>query len=861
MVCLSPSIALVRWFNMLHITNEARALQGPWTSLVKGRGIGSVTRKYNVEEAKTIRSIADLVDKKLKTNNAYSVFSHKLVNFVLDFNNPNCLFFQRKDLYPRIDSIVESLKSIESPYYYISASSVMFECFGKLGLDPQILLTRKYDLVSDALKQLENLPNTTVKDRYIAVQAYGNLFLGVAHVGFTHKINENSVDHIEQALNIIYSLDDVWHRGRGSAAFLTVLGIIGFHSYIDNDKNSHIKNLICFLYDSLKDTNRVESSTNEYVFSILLMINTLSTFDGQQYLEYKQDWLSVIDNLMEKISPDLKLIFTHYYLSALDNLNILEKHIPNVIGYIEDNINLLTESKSGEIDYMGYTYFIDLAFRLGKTELVTDDVYDELIKNICHNYNFSKGKSPKNMLYASGLMRISYALYALSYENKINLLFKHHDTFKDAHLLEGIIQNHIDNWPEDHESIYLLNHSLLDMALSQRAANANQSFIDKNFNFSSSIQNKKTLNIKDFANTKRHPISIHPFFTGMNSRRFYVNLDKGLYNDGNHEVRRIFDCASEILGYSLSKDSSINNVLPFFMEQMHFPKEVDKLWNYIGSSMTTYNLALFEQLKSSSNSLVISSVGGESYGMIAAAITAGSLTLEDGLNVANNILGIIYNFIHSKDFGLWHIVSLTSSSIEDDVKKIQEKFDGHIDIFRWQSINTKNNEVHVYVNSSVFSCVKKYVEDNFADVEFSEFKRPTNEIIHSSKLSLARVIINNYLIESNIKFYKPKIPIISNNGSGIVLTAEGVRSLLLDMANIPMYTAQAFDSIKMLDGDFIDAIVEIGYGNKTLPFIKQHNIKNEFFEYYGDKDRLESVVDNILKSKKITVSNNVLQSA
>jgi malonyl CoA-acyl carrier protein transacylase len=351
---------------------------------------------------------------------------------------------------------------------------------------------------------------------------------------------------------------------------------------------------------------------------------------------------------------------------------------------------------------------------------------------------------------------------------------------------------------------------------------------------------KDKIDLKDIPRPGNSSVSIHAFFPGMNSRRAYTNLARDLYDNGNTEVKSIFVRAAKVLGYTSHLGEV--DITPFFMNDSNFPSNIVDKWNYIGAAMTVYNLALFEHLKTSTHTLGIHSVGGESLGMIAAAIAGGALSFEDGIKVAHNTLGFIYDYVHLNNFGIWNIVSLRGESIECIFNAIQKRFPGQIDTFRWQAVNAIRDEIHVYIHSAVFDDVRGFVDEQYGDrVTLMEFKKPTNDIIHSPKLSPVRITLNDFLIDTEITFLDPKIPIVANNGSGLALTAEDARALILDMVNIPMYTAQSFDELSKLSDSILDVIVEIGYGQKTRPFIEQHNIKIKFIEYFGDQYRLAAI--------------------
>lgn len=840
---------------MLNITNESRALQGPWTTLVKGRGLGANTKNFDPTESNYIKEIFWVLDESRVKSNPYNQFSKELCAFILDFNNPEVLFFLRKELHPRIEIIIESLKKIDNPNLYVSASSVLFESFGKLGLDPHLWMNKEIDLVDDALNQLEYLPTSNEKECYIALQAYGNLFLGIAHIGLVDKLTKGNIDYVDQAFNVATGLKDVWHKGRGIAAFLTVLGLIGLSDYATKPENHRLKSLVAYMAASLEDRARVEQRPNEYVFSILLMVNCISVLDELKYLEYKRDWIKVSGELIDTLPINLKAIFSHYCLSTLDNLGLTHRYTKNTQKYLLSIIDKLTSTDESELDYMAYTYCVDISHKLNLVKALPDSLADKLIGNISTTYNFKIGHKPTNLFYRSGFMRIAYALTALSQMGMVERLLEH-DSINDKSLVKRLIENHVENWDESDESFTTLHHALIDLSLSQRGRNISPSVVDRNI----AIQkNRLDFNTYHIWIPQTENIELHAYFPGMNSRRSYTNISRDLYEKGNAKVRSIFEDSAEILSMH-NQEQRTNDVSRFFFEEELSNDDVAKKWNNIGSSMTVYNLALFEHLKTSSSDFLINSVGGESYGMIAAAIASNALSLEDGLKVANYTLGSIYKYAHANSVGTWHIVSLVGRSIRHDLNTIHRMFPQGIDVFRWQTLTLEKQEIHVYIHHSIFNDVKAFINESFKNtINIKEFKRPTIEIVHSPKLAAARIDISNFIVDENILFLTPDIPIVANNGTGIASSKDEVRNLILDMVNIPMYSAQSFQSIEELIPASTDAIVEFGYGQKTRPFIYEHGVRQQFFEYFGSEQSLQQTINSI-KSIKHSAGLELLPS-
>ena len=60
---------------MLNVTRESKAFQGPWTTLVKGRGLGANTKSFDIGEAKHINHVLAIVERLAGNNNRHNEFS------------------------------------------------------------------------------------------------------------------------------------------------------------------------------------------------------------------------------------------------------------------------------------------------------------------------------------------------------------------------------------------------------------------------------------------------------------------------------------------------------------------------------------------------------------------------------------------------------------------------------------------------------------------------------------------------------------------------------------------------------------------------------------------------------------------
>lgn len=835
---------------------EAKLFQGPWTTLVKGRCLGAVSRDYDTGIAENIRHTFNILNSQQKLSDAYLTFSEILTEFVLDYVNPNVLIFQRKELYPRVSSIIHASRKIESKIQYVEACAILFETLGKLGMDYRLLSNKEFCLIDSALEALSNITYSTDEEGYELLQAYGNVFLGLSHLGLTDTLKEHRGNLIPAAIIIAQTLDDVWYKGRGAAALFTVLGVIGCSEYIFSDDTNHLETLIRYLDSALENKDHVDAHPNKYLFAIVLLLNTLSVLDKPEYLEYRRNWSETAKALLDSLTPDLKIIFTHYYYSSLSNLGLLKATSTRCVSGINALIADYLKEEDKELSYMGYTYLFDLGYRFECEKVLSLPIAERLVSSISTMYNSKDGSMPENSFYGSAFMRIAYSISALSLQDKTDLLFSSVNESKTT-LIESLIDNQLHNWDNTSQGLSTLCHSLIDLSLSMRGVVKEETVLEENLSRLPVFNLRQPVTASQLPRPGKDSVSTHVFFPGMNSRRAYVGLTRDLYFDGSKEVRAVFEDAAKVLNYY--KPSGKPDISAFFMENTRFPATVVEKWNYIGVAMTVYNFALYTHLITSSKKLSLHSIGGESYGSIAAAMAAGSLSFEDGIALANHALGFIYESAHEKDIGLWHIVSLRGKNVETVIKAINLKYPGKMDVFRWQSINNDVNEAHLYVETSSFESIKRYAFSTLNNsFSFKEFKNPTNEIVHSPRLKSARLKLNEYMIDNGIEFKDPIFPVLTNNGTGVALTGRDLRKAVLDMTTVPMYTAHSFDAIRHISAGKLDQIIEIGYGQKTRTFIQLHNINTRYVEYFGDKYRLNAIIDELESDSSDSNSDTVI---
>ena len=123
-------------------------------------------------------------------------------------------------------------------------------------------------------------------------------------------------------------------------------------------------------------------------------------------------------------------------------------------------------------------------------------------------------------------------------------------------------------------------------------------------------------------------------------------------------------------------------------------------------------------------------------------------------------------------------------------------------------------------------------------------KAPTRFIAHSSKLKQARIKFEQFMLDNKIVFNDPKVPIISNNNSGIIVNAAGVKQGLLAMVDEPM---DSQNTLALCEGVHADCIVEFGRGPQTTALVEQNLVETPFYQF-NDNNPAE---DNMFKAVEL----------
>lgn len=351
------------------------------------------------------------------------------------------------------------------------------------------------------------------------------------------------------------------------------------------------------------------------------------------------------------------------------------------------------------------------------------------------------------------------------------------------------------------------------------------------------------------------------FFPGLGSRTFYRDIHDDLYSDGSFIIKNMYKDAAEALNLSGAPESMLitNPVLP---------QERLKKQSFLATSFVLHNLALEmhtkEYFQKKGVKLNTQLYTGESFGIIAAAIAAKSLSVHDGMKIIDFITKAIYRMIEgiedaetsliipflsdknahveiaSKNSAYVIALKGEKNHIESALSELKQAFRKYdIEINKYYS----KNQINIYLNplqKNKFSLlIKKY-----PDISYHILKEPTTFLAHSKRLSALRDITQTFFRQECILFYNPTTPIISNHSNCILQTGDEVREAVLAIIDEPMQSKLTSEQI---DQSSLHYVIEYGIGKKSVKLLEDNQSQKLIFplEYRTQIDFLYDTLQHI----------------
>ncbi|WP_208024240.1 ACP S-malonyltransferase [Amycolatopsis pithecellobii] len=331
-----------------------------------------------------------------------------------------------------------------------------------------------------------------------------------------------------------------------------------------------------------------------------------------------------------------------------------------------------------------------------------------------------------------------------------------------------------------------------------------------------------------------HPeIRLAGFFPGLGSRSFYRDIGGQLPHSGSPEIAAVYEEAADALGLSG----------PAAIESLAVDPAAGRLdrQGALGAGVLVHSLALHVQLRARAAAagypLDFLVYTGESFGILAAAVAAGALTVADGARIARTFTPLVLLSAGERDGGRMqnellpylpdsvrhrpvsephHVVGLratTRADLASAVEGLRLRFPAHeVELHKRYSARQAN----FYVRGGAYGEFAEFMRANNPGVGVLELKAPTTFLAHSARMRPARGALRDYLAANRIEFTAPSVPILSNSGGGLLRSADAVQDAVLAMTDLVMDSRTTCRELGRMD---LDAILELGPGGKSIELL------------------------------------------
>lgn len=328
-------------------------------------------------------------------------------------------------------------------------------------------------------------------------------------------------------------------------------------------------------------------------------------------------------------------------------------------------------------------------------------------------------------------------------------------------------------------------------------------------------------------------VGIVAFFPNLANRGAFRSIDRMVFEKGSEGVRQLYSEGAESLGYL--KDGRPD---PTAIFNVNITKEgMDENSKFLQTLLIVHSLALnnyfLEQARKDNIPVQIQAYTAESFGVVTSAVASGALSLKDALKIIDDVL---QGLIESKNDSLGeehYAVRLVGENLGPIIKNYE---------FARHDTVGSSDLYDIYVKASDLDSFLSDMQANHREVSVTNRGKIRvsylYSVAHTSGLHHARVFAERSIEANNIHFKDPQIPIISNNNTGILTTAEQVKKAVLDIFDRPMISDKTID---MTLGMHPNMIVEMGLGVRTGEWIETKKVPTPFFQFSGETDNEHAV--------------------
>ncbi|MFJ3537278.1 ACP S-malonyltransferase [Streptomyces sp. NPDC090109] len=344
-------------------------------------------------------------------------------------------------------------------------------------------------------------------------------------------------------------------------------------------------------------------------------------------------------------------------------------------------------------------------------------------------------------------------------------------------------------------------------------------------------------------------VRVAGFFPGLGSRASYQNLGRSLLDSGVPEITDIYQDAARALGFPTRPDLLL-------AASENLPQGNLERQGFIGATLLVHSLALDAYLRDRSerNGTPLGFVAytGESFGILTAAVASGSLSVFDGVKIAQAFTPLMLlaaggqnnDEAFARNIACYlpdsvrrsplvpepsHVVAVKAPNPDALASVLAALHDAYpvTDVEPHKAYSP--TQANVYVRTGLKAEFDRFVAGH-PDISTRELKDPTVFLAHSARMRPARQALERFVEVQRIRFAEPRVPVVSNHDMSLLTTAADVRRGILAMTDQVMASR---DTCEMLDGFDADLVLELGPGNKSVQLLKDNGIVAPVLAYTG----------------------------
>ena len=344
-------------------------------------------------------------------------------------------------------------------------------------------------------------------------------------------------------------------------------------------------------------------------------------------------------------------------------------------------------------------------------------------------------------------------------------------------------------------------------------------------------------------------IRVAGFFPGLGSRAFYRNLGRLLIDSGVPEVTRVYRDAARALGIPGRPDLLL-------MDAETLPAGIMERQGFIGAALLVHSLALDAYLREriAKNGTPVGFVAytGESFGILTAAVASGSLSVHDGVRIAQAFTPLMLQTAgaqstdeafartiaayldesarHTRLVPEPHHVLAVKADSPEDLAAVLEQACAEFPLTDVELHKTyAPTQANLYVRSGARPAFDRFLTA-FPHVTAWELKEPTVFLAHSARMRPAREALERFLTAHGIRFGEPRVPVVSNHDMSLLATADAVRQGVLAMTDQVMASRDTCETLGGLD---VDIVLELGLGGKSVQLLRDNDLAAPVLAYTG----------------------------